>query len=692
MNKSVRMILTMILILAMAFNAVGCSTIESLLDLNHEENTRSERRHRDDEDEDETETGETEPDETETTEPSSTAPVTVSDELTYPDHVPTYDEIHPAHANGTIRGQEAVDLLNELEIEYLQTYLGSSYIYTSIYFENPAAFGLENDDISWGAVSDDHEQKVAVNQEMLDALYSIDRDSLEENDRIFYDRFLFDAELTAYYLQWTAFEYYESILKPLTGPQSEVLFILDVLEFETVEDAQNYIEVLRDIDRYYDEMCEFEEERVSYGYINADDVYEDVAESFDALAAQADDCFLYESFQERLDNIPNLSDSDRQALIEEHDEVMHNVVFPEFEECAQRMRALKCGAPNVGVCQYPGGDAYYAYIFHTQTNTGRTIDESIAQIEAYAESLYNSMVSIAASGDYSWYNEYTSHNYSVGDTNDNLEYLYDIVQDDFPMIPAHQYRLMDVPEVFADSFSPAAYLGYHLDNYNSNLVLTNPSSIDSIFGITCAHEGYPGHMYQSLYLRSSTNHPYMYVADPIGYTEGWATYAENYAFRYYSITSASELVRIENEMNSILFARFDLGINYEGWDIQDCVNWYSEVFGMAVTESMLEDAYNLLLSDPGYGIKYGLGYINTGLVIAQLHNAFPDASDLEIHTAYLNAQTGTFEQILENAERYLEEGVDVPTGAWPSLGSGSSSSSVTPTPAPTASGGGLLGN
>jgi Uncharacterized protein conserved in bacteria len=92
----------------------------------------------------------------------------------------------------------------------------------------------------------DHDEDVEEINEVLEQLYSIDRESLDRDDRIFYDKLLYDVELSAYALQYTAFDYYESVLKSLTGPQSEVLFILDVLEFNTVEDAQNYILVLRD--------------------------------------------------------------------------------------------------------------------------------------------------------------------------------------------------------------------------------------------------------------------------------------------------------------------------------------------------------------------------------------------------------------------------------------------------------------
>ncbi len=667
MSKKITKLLAMLLILSMAFSIAGCSKIEEFFDLGSSH--RRERRRDDDDDDDEPD----ETEETEETEPSETTPAPtvapISTDLTYPDHIPTYEEIHPAHANGTLTGDAAVELLYEIEQQVIYDSFEGNYVYASIYFEDLSAIGLSFDDpedIGWGPVEFEASQEdIDEINEALESLYSIDRDSLGTDDRIFYDKIVNDLELTAYASQYTAFNYYESALKALTGPQSEVLFILEVLDFDSIEDAENYILVLRDIDRYYDALCEFEEVRASYGYINSDEVYEEVAESFDNLVAQSEDCFLYDSFQDRLDNIPGLSASDRSALIEEHDQVMHDIVFPEFEECAARMRALECGAPSVGISAYPGGDAYFAYIFATQTNSGRTIDESIEQLEAYADSVMDTMMAVATSGDSSWMDEYLTHDYSEGDTQDNLDYLYDIVQPDFPPIPDHDYRLMTVPEVFADDFSPAAFLGYHLDNFDSNIIITNEASIGSTFGITCAHEGYPGHMYESLYHRGITNHPYMYIADSIGYAEGWATYVENYAFKYFSTSPASTVVRVEDQLNIILFARFDLGVNYEGWSAQDCADWYGNLMGTPLSADAFTDAYNLLLSDPGYGIKYGLGFINTGMVIAELQEEFPNASDLEIHTAYLNAQAGTFEQILENARMFLEEdNLVYPVSSW----------------------------
>ena len=61
-----------------------------------------------------------------------------------------------------------------------------------------------------------------------------------------------------------------------------------------------------------------------------------------------------------------------------------------------------------------------------------------------------------------------------------------------------------------------------------------------------------------------------------------------------------------------------------------------------MTADQLQDIYTLVLTDPCYYVKYGMGYINTCEIIKEEQEKYPDASDMEIHTAYLNALSGTY--------------------------------------------------
>ena len=586
--------------------------------------------------------------------------IKTSDELTYPDHVASYDEVHPKHNPGNLKGNDAVTRLNEVESAILKNYI-NCYVDADILFENPEKVGLTNIDpkTAWGDATtpaSKYPEKKAFYEKQRDLLLEIDYETLTGDDRIAYDKILYDVEENIYCYSYTAFEYYTMIFNSLVGPQSEVLFLLDVFTFDNVQDAENYILVLKDIDRYYDQMCEYEETRAKYGFASSSESYEAAAVTFDKLVEQKDDCFLYQSFEERLDKIKGLSSSDRERLIKENEDAMKKVVFPEFEECAKRMRALKsAGGTDAGLTEYKGGDAYFEMLNRNQTNSIKTVDESIKALDQQIKVLIKERSQLTKNSSV-WKSEYNSHRYSKGTVNQNLDFLRNAIKKDFPAVPSHDYYLMEVPAVFQDSFSPAAYLGFHLDNFDSNVIIVNNKSVDKDFGVTVAHEAYPGHMHQSLYTRSHTKHVYMYVSGSTGYKEGWATYCENYAMRYFSGNGRSDAVRyceIDNDFTLLLSTRVDYGIHTEGWTLEECVK-YLNSYGLFVTNSSFKRFYTLLVTDPCYYAKYGMGYVWTSTVMDNMRKQFPKASDMKIHTAYLDSLTGTFEQIEANMKKTLK--------------------------------------
>lgn len=616
--------------------------------------------------------GESEPDESE---PDETDPVTTpapytpgeyietSDELTYPDKVPTYEELHPYKAPGNVKGQDAVDLLNEIELEVLQDSF-TDYASVTIYFENPDAYGITYEGVTWGdAMIDDVEveEEKAKCEEWLGELYTIDYESLGTDDRLFYDKIVYDLEMDIYMMSYSAFGYYTMCFNPLVGPQSEVLFNFELFSFETVEDAENYIKLVEDIDRYYEQMIAFEEERAEYGFASSPTSYEAAAESFDNIVKQEDDCFLYASFEERLDGIEGLSDDDRERLIQENEDAMKNVFFPKMQDCADRLRALKdYNGVDAGLCQYKGGDAYYAALVMTKTNSSMPVADQMQLCEDEVAKNTVEMLDIIGSGDFSWYNDYADHDYTYGTVQENLDGLYEYIDGKFPEIPAHEYFFMPVPEVFEDDFSPAAYMAYNVDTYDYNQIIINYGSLETDLGVTVAHESYPGHMFQALYTRSASKHLYMYLAASIGYMEGWAVYCEMYAisdiFATDPTSPAERMIWMDRINNMYITAVLDFGIHSEGWTLDDCVDYFNEATGdlYGVTADSLQEYYTLLVTEPCYSVKYAMGYIHTKNIIENAKINYPDATELEIHTTYLNCLTTNYEEIAENFDLMMQ--------------------------------------
>src|SRR5699024_3995987 len=113
-----------------------------------------------------------------------------------------------------------------------------------------------------------------------------------------------------------------------------------------------------------------------------------------------------------------------------------------------------------------------------------------------------------------------------------LSELREKITDDFPLLPSVSCNIKSVHKSLQDYLSPAFYLTPAIDDYENNVIYINPGSNYSGIDLftTLAHEGYPGHLYQSVYFNSTKPDLLRTLLDVGGYTEGWATYVEMYSF------------------------------------------------------------------------------------------------------------------------------------------------------------------
>ena len=95
-----------------------------------------------------------------------------------------------------------------------------------------------------------------------------------------------------------------------------------------------------------------------------------------------------------------------------------------------------------------------------------------------------------------------------------LENLKKQMEESFPEIPdaeksAVDYEIRYVPEYLESVLSPAFYLTSPIDDPSRNTIYINNGYSDSTEDLytTLAHEGFPGHLYQTAYHRVHSVHP-----------------------------------------------------------------------------------------------------------------------------------------------------------------------------------------
>ena len=129
---------------------------------------------------------------------------------------------------------------------------------------------------------------------------------------------------------------------------------------------------------------------------------------------------------------------------------------------------------------------------------------------------------------------------------DILAFLQEDMKEDFPsllsgsseqsksplkkQLPAVSCDIKYISKSLSASSAPAFYLTPPMDAFDKNVIYINPDS--SLEGAalftTLAHEGFPGHLYQTVYARESgiadRQNPLRGILDYPGYCEGWAVF------------------------------------------------------------------------------------------------------------------------------------------------------------------------
>ena len=150
-----------------------------------------------------------------------------------------------------------------------------------------------------------------------------------------------------------------------------------------------------------------------------------------------------------------------------------------------------------------------------------------------------------------------------------------------------------------------------IDALSPNTIFINPTG--NLQGInlftTLAHEGFPGHLYQTIYFCSTNPAPIRHLLNFGGYIEGWATYIETYAYGYYDNNSdISVLSRINQSMNLCILSLLDTKIHYEGWTLSETAS-YLNYLGITDT-SVQQEIFQIIVETPSNYVKYYVGSLH----------------------------------------------------------------------------------
>lgn len=557
---------------------------------------------------------------------------------------------------------EAEAALKELDGRMFAESVVSDALSFHLTVAHPENFPLITDyPTGWGEFT--YAEQEASNEEniaWLEELYAIDRNALSDDSRITYDTLVQFLEQG---IEGNQYYYYNEVLDTFVGLHSNLPLNLVFYDMHTKADVENYLTLLADTPRYVGQVLAFEQEKSADGKFMRDNALDKVLEQIKAFMDARETCFLFAMFDEFIADIDELSDEERAAYSARNTELV-NALIDSYQVLYDGLEALRGTATTDGALYTYGeeGRAFFATELKYNACADITPEEALEilydELNAQLSKLYD-----AAKKDAAVFDKYDTVELSVGTTEENIEYLKELMADYYPELPEHTLTFMDCPSELEDQFSPAAYLIPPVDDASENLIILNNKTLenDNRYLDTLAHEGYPGHLYHYQYLRTLINKT-GYTRQALsmgGYYESWSqsgeVFFDNYNTRfgapYCNFMSANSTIG-----NLLLPAIVSIEVNYFGKSTDDMFDLTSAYFGDEAATELKDVYYDYAVENPFYFLEYAMGYSIYQQKLREAEDICGASFDLRsFHETYLNIGPTYFNISMPIMDEWISE-------------------------------------
>lgn len=519
--------------------------------------------------------------------------------------------------------------------------------------KDPKAAGIDSYEITLGSLSGDSPHNQARQLKKLsEELKKYSHRSLKGKDRL-------TCRLLSDYISrqqnLAAYPYYDEPLTPSGGVTSQLPVLLAEYTFRNTRDIKDYLGLLSQMDTYFLGILDYEQKKADAGLFMSDEACLKVIEGCEVFTEHPDDNFLIDTFSNRLNAMDGLTDTQKNAYLKQHSKVLSDHLIPAYSQMIKGLTMLLGrGHNNWGLCNFPEGKAYYEAVVSADTGCDDSVEDLFSQIAkarredlTFCQNLLEKNPKLASQS--------PKPDAALKEENAMLSRLQKEILTDFPAPPQTEVEICHVDPALSEYLAPAFYITAPIDDISHNRIYINDAKNDTdiYYFTTLAHEGYPGHLYQTICtasygapeVRSLLNYP--------GYTEGWATYTEMQSFYYAGLDpDLASLLQHNQAATLSLYATADIGIHYFGWEKEKNAAFWSE-YGVDDTATV-KRITDLILEEPGNYLKYYVGYLKFRQMREQLALENKSFSVSAFHEAILRTGPSPFSVLEETVRDQLK--------------------------------------
>ena len=528
---------------------------------------------------------------------------------------------------------------------------------------NPSAYGIKTPvSPTYGDLSSDALKKnCSRSKELLQKLYTFPSSSLTKKQKLtwqIFQDYLNESIMNEKYILYSS---------PLgtNGLQSEIPVTLSEYRLDNEKDIKDYLSLVNQVPELFTQILDFEQERRNAGLISPSFVISDTIDQIDQfLNASEENNPLIQSFEDRLTEVESLSKDQKASYIANNRLLVTDKVLPAYKSLKTSLQAYTNDSKNTSskerLCEYKNGQDYYKFLLMSNVGTDFSPEDCITILEAQLKNTVKDISSLTAKNK-DLYTEYLSATPALSAPKEIMNTLKNDSLIDFPEIKNISCQLKNVPDALSGTSACAFYLVPPIDSTKDNIIYINKSRVDSneLFS-TLAHEGYPGHLYQTNYFLTTNPSPLRTFLHCAGYDEGWGTYAQLYSYNFIEFKNVDEqttkqlrqLYRDNDLLSLSLSSLCDLYVNYKNYDENALAN-YLQTYG--IDKDSTQNLYRYVIENPTTYLSYSIGYYELDQLKQTMSDSLGKAFKIsDFHEAVLNVGSCNFSILRQEIEKETE--------------------------------------
>ena len=528
---------------------------------------------------------------------------------------------------------------------------------------NPSAYGIKTPvSPTYGDLSSDALKKnCSRSKELLQKLYTFPTSSLTKKQKLtwqIFQDYLNESIMNEKYILYSS---------PLgtNGLQSEIPVTLSEYRLDNEKDIKDYLSLVNQVPELFTQILDFEQERRNAGLISPSFVISDTIDQIDQfLNASEENNPLIQSFEDRLTEVESLSKDQKASYIANNRLLVTDKVLPAYKSLKTSLQAYTNDSKNTSskerLCEYKNGQDYYKFLLMSNVGTDFSPEDCITILESQLKNTVKDISSLTTKNK-DLYTEYLSATPALSAPKEIMNTLKNDSLIDFPEIKNISCQLKNVPDALSGTSACAFYLVPPIDSTKDNIIYINKSRVDSneLFS-TLAHEGYPGHLYQTNYFLTTNPSPLRTFLHCAGYDEGWGTYAQLYSYNFIEFKNVDEqttkqlrqLYRDNDLLSLSLSSLCDLYVNYKNYDENALAN-YLQTYG--IDKDSAQNLYRYVIENPTTYLSYSIGCYELDQLKQTMADSLGKAFKIsDFHEAVLNVGSCNFAILRQEIEKETE--------------------------------------